>query len=210
MGNMTGSETRELAGIIGVLALTMIALGISIIPYTVKRMTAAYKLESGKRLWGTVLRTLMIIITLTSVVLAFVRVSVELEAYKTQPLFPMIVVWSIIGILSIACIIICFMILKSRNSSQVMAEGWKFIEPYNWFGIVILLVLSIWNEVFALVSVTGTALGTRVADATTWNFNSGRFLLRDGIAFFCVGIVLFGITYIFAVVVRNLLEKDGS
>lgn len=207
MGNMTAGETRELAGLIAVQAVAMIAVAIAIIPYTLKRVAIGSRIKGGGGGWDRALLTSMFIVLLIALITALVRIALRLGA-EPAPIAGIIVMVSWIVIVVATGVVMYF---KSRREVNSRAEVARFLEISTWFGATIFLGSSILYEVFGLAGASATALGTQTSGSALVNFHDSTFLMWDATALFGAGIVFFGVAYYFGIAAPALFgQKRGG
>ena len=195
-GNVTGSNDQSIAADIAVLAFAVIGATLILMRIIWQRLSIvcehAVKSGQGKSIFelrGTLIMVAFIGIGLWTIGSQYK----DVEWYSLWPFF--IVIYGLISGTLIVLVIEIWHWKKTRSISGLL----EVISGYTLVGAWILLLSSFGLSLFAIMGVSGVALGLELSIG----YNISKWMLYNGISCFGVGIVIFAMWWFFNEITTN-------
>ena len=183
---VTNETSRELAALVAVVSLAMIAISVHLLPRSFNRFQHYFgALSPSAR------KSALPILALTHLPILWVVIFAVLSIECTNRM-PGIFWLVFAGTLVLVLLIKGGLAIKRRTKKQIAVR----VEPFPIAYTVALsyLALSVFLNIFALIGVSSSMLMIDIGPGGYENFEWGKWFLFIAIFTFCVGIIEFGLT----------------
>ena len=200
--------SRELAALVAVVSIAMVVINVNILRYCWNRFEPN-RLNLSRPVWRlTSSIGLFVVFVPMSVLLLFVLYRVESQDYLIVCVFK-VVVLVVLMLSGLLLLINIGIAIKRKIKKKVIIE----IDSNTvfYFAALLYMVFSVFFNIGALIGVSPTMLLLTIGPFEPANFEWGKWCLYIGIFSFSVGIILFGLGFLFDRVEqwKNKLPKDN-